>query len=95
MSAMSLLARVLYMVLFGFVLSLLGTLVGVVAIVQLVLRIATGRPEAALARFGAGVGRYASQVVEFLTFASETLPFPFSDWPAVPTRLERDDLSNL
>jgi len=55
-----------------------------VAVLQLVLSIATDAGNARLRVFGRGLGRYLGQIAEFETFATEELPFPFSDWPAEP-----------
>jgi hypothetical protein len=27
------------------------------------------------------MGRYLKQIVNFLTFSTEEIPFPFNDWP--------------
>ena len=35
-----------------------------------------------LTRFGASLGRYARQIIEFLTFVTELAPYPFAAWPA-------------
>jgi len=74
--------RVLYMVLFAVIFWILVWVLAVSAVVQLVLRLVNGRPQPELARFGAGLGRYAREVIEFLTFATEAVPYPFSPWPA-------------
>jgi hypothetical protein len=31
--------------------------------------------------FGKSLGIYLKQIAEFLSYASEEKPFPFSDWP--------------
>ncbi len=79
-----LLARMLTMLLFAVVFWILGWTLAVTAIVQIVVRVLNGRPQAELARFGASLAAYAHQVIEYLTFASETVPWPFADWPAAP-----------
>ena len=52
------------------------------AIVQLVLAAASDGPNERLASFGRALGRYLAQIAGFVSFASEEVPFPFSDWPA-------------
>ena len=74
--------RVLYMVLFAVIFWILVWVLAVTAVLQLVLRLVNGRPHQELARFGAALGRYAREVIEFLTFATESVPYPFSPWPA-------------
>ena len=56
----------------------------VVAVLQLVLAVATDRPNDRLCALGAGIGRYLRQIADFVTFGTEQVPFPFSDWPAAP-----------
>ncbi len=74
--------RVLYMVLFAIVFWLLVWTLVVVTLAQLVLRLINGRPHAEVARFGSGLARYSRELIEFLTFVTEALPYPFSPWPA-------------
>ena len=73
--------RVLYMVLFAVIFWILMWVLALTAVAQLVLRVVNGRPLPELTRFGAGLGRYAREVIEFLTFATEYVPYPFSPWP--------------
>jgi Domain of unknown function (DUF4389) len=51
-----------------------------VAILQFVFALAGG-PNERLQVFGVGLARYLRQAASYLTFASDELPFPFSDWP--------------
>ena len=73
--------RVLYMVVFALVFWILCWTLAVTAILQLLLTLLSTRPNADLVRFGAGLAIYSRQIIEFLTFGSEKLPFPFSEWP--------------
>jgi hypothetical protein len=73
--------RIVCMVLFGFVFSILSCILSVSAIAQLVVRVANSRPSPELSRFGSGLARYTAQVIEYLTFATETPPFPLSPFP--------------
>ena len=49
------------------------------AIVQLVPAAASDGPNQRLGSFGRSLGRYLAQIAEFVSFASEEVPFPFSD----------------
>ncbi len=91
----SLLERVLMMLLFALVFAALCWLVTATAIVQLARRLVLGAPHPRLSRFGAGLGRYFSQVVAFLCFATEREPFPFSDWPDMTAGVTPDHLKDL
>jgi hypothetical protein len=73
--------RVLYMLFFGFVFSLLCWVLGVSALLQLVLTLLAGRPNPELARFGTSLARYSRQLIEFLLFTTERVPYPFGAWP--------------
>ena len=74
--------RVLYMILFALVFWILSWTLAVVALLQLVLRLVNGHPHAEVARFGSGLARYDSHIIEYLTFVTETLPYPFTAWSA-------------
>ena len=52
-----------------------------VAVLQGVLMLATDSANARLKFFGRSLGRYLAQIADFESFASESLPFPFSEWP--------------
>ena len=73
--------RLLYMLLFAVVLNIVEVLVFITAVVQFVIKAVNGSVNERLASFGASLGIYARQLIEFLTFASDEHPFPFADWP--------------
>jgi hypothetical protein len=77
----SLWVRVLLMILMAMAFHLAATLLGVLAVVQLVLSIVSDGPNERLQGFGRSLGQYLRQIAEFLSFAGEDAPFPFSDWP--------------
>lgn len=60
---------------------LAATLLAGIALLQLILAVAEGRPNLRLGRFGHDLGRYLAQIARFACFDSEQVPFPFSDWP--------------
>lgn len=74
--------RGLLMILMALAYQLASTLLFCVAIIQFVLTLVNDTPNARLMAFGRSLGRYQSQNANFVSFASEDLPFPFSDWPA-------------
>ena len=76
--------RVLLMFLMAIAFQIAVWALVIVALVQVVLVIASEGPHERLRAFGRGVGRYLAQIALFATFDSEELPFPFSDWPAAP-----------
>ena len=74
--------RVLYMLLFGIVFWILTWTLAVATLLQLLLRLINGRPHAEVARFGSALARYSRELIDFLTFATDRMPYPFAPWPA-------------
>jgi len=74
--------RVVYMLLFAVVFWALCWILLATTVLQLIVRLLNGRANSELTRFGASLGRYARQVIEFLTFVTELAPYPFAAWPA-------------
>ncbi len=64
---------------------LVSTLLLFVAMIQFVLMLVNDAPNVRLTAFGRGLGRYQSQVANFVSFGTEEAPFPFSDWPSEKT----------
>ncbi len=59
-----------------------GTLLAVGAIIQFVLALPGGTPNARLTDFGRRLGLYLDQIASFVTFATDEAPFPFGAWPS-------------
>lgn len=74
--------RGLFMLLMALAYQVAGTLLFIAALFQFVMVLLTGAPNEQLVGFGRSLGRYFQQLVEFLTFATERIPFPFSEWPS-------------
>ena len=74
--------RGLFMLLMALAMHVGGTVLGVIAVIQFVIMLLNDQPNARLAKFGRGLARYFQQIVNFLSFAAEDIPFPFNDWPA-------------
>lgn len=74
--------RGLFMVLMAIVYQLCGTLLFVLAVIQFLLALLSDGPNVRLLSFGRNLGAYLAQIARFLSFASEDIPFPFSDWPS-------------
>ncbi|MHB1201469.1 MAG: DUF4389 domain-containing protein [Polaromonas sp.] len=73
--------RALLMLLMGVAFQLATWLLVAVALLQLGFAIFTDASNPRLQGFGRSVGRYLAQIAAFVSFATEALPFPFSDWP--------------
>lgn len=78
----SLWVRVLLMLLMGLAFHIAVTVLGALALVQLLFAVISDGPNERLQHFGRGLGHYLRQITNFVSFASEETPFPFSDWPS-------------
>lgn len=78
-------SRGLYMLLMALAYQLSGTVICCVTVIQFVVALLSGTPNVNLIVFGRSLGTYLKQIVDFLTFASEVVPFPFSPWPCGDT----------
>lgn len=74
--------RGLYMLFMLLALNLGGTLLAIIAVIQFVLVLLNGTPNEQLVTLGRNLGSYLRQITLFLTYATEEVPFPFSEWPA-------------
>ena len=74
--------RALFMLLMMLAYQLSVTLLFILAVIQFLIVLLNDSPNVRLMDFGCSVGTYLKQVVQFLTFATEEAPFPFSDWPS-------------
>ncbi len=81
--------RGLLMILMAVAFQICGTLLALGAIIQLVLALLNNTPNARLIAFGQSLGLYLSQISDFVSFATEEVPFPFSAWP-----IEKADKDN-
>ena len=77
--------RALYMVLFAVLFKAAEFVMWVVVVFQLVITLATDRPNQRLQRFGQQLSIYVGSLWMFLTYNSEKKPFPYSDWPTSST----------
>lgn len=73
--------RVLYMLFCAIAYGVAEFVVAMIAIFQIVCVAVTGSINARLHRLGRNVGSYIFELLQFATFNSERVPFPFADWP--------------
>jgi hypothetical protein len=74
--------RGLYMLFMLLALHLGGTLLAAVTLIQFIVVLMNGTPNKQLVAFGRSLGNYLRQIAHFLTYSTEDVPFPFSDWPS-------------
>jgi len=75
--------RALYMIIMVIAYSIGETLLIIISIFQFLSALVTGRVNESLHAFGANLSAYLYDILQFATFNSEYLPFPFNDWPDV------------
>lgn len=70
-----------YMVLFYAVYLIAGYILLTVGIVQLVIRVLSGKPQPDLQKFGGQLGNYLSYITKYISMRTDCKPYPFTDWP--------------
>lgn len=81
LASRSMWTRGLYMLVYLLAVSVAGTVLSAVVLVQFGVALVTGHRNDALADFGGELSRYVYDLMLFLTFNSERRPFPFHDEP--------------
>ena len=72
--------RLFFMGVFSIIVSLVRVLLWVVILLQIATALLTGKPNPNILNFGKSLSVYLYQILLFLTFNEDSLPFPFSDW---------------
>ncbi len=73
--------RGLFMLLYFVVYEIAEMVVIFVAVLQFLFSIVTGNNNQNLRRFGSSLGKYAREIVDYITYNNESKPFPFAEWP--------------
>ncbi|WP_323844939.1 DUF4389 domain-containing protein [Microbulbifer magnicolonia] len=81
--------RLIYMVLFAFLLEIAGLVMLAIVALQFLFSIITGSANDNLRRLGDQIASYFYQTLQFLIYNTEEKPFPFAEWP----ESDVDDLS--
>jgi hypothetical protein len=74
--------RGLFMLLFLIAFWIAQWLLWLLAIVQFLWLLISGEANTFIARFGKSFSLWLGETVRFITFSSETKPFPWSAWPS-------------
>ncbi|MDO9163019.1 MAG: DUF4389 domain-containing protein [Methylococcaceae bacterium] len=72
--------RIFFMLIFAAIGSLVRMLIWAVIILQVASTLLTGKANQNILNFGRSLSIYTYHILLFLTFNTEALPFPFSDW---------------
>ena len=73
--------RLFYMILFAIVSYITQIIIWIIAALQFILSLFTGKPNQNLLGFSDSLSMYTYQIYKFLTYVSEKKPFPFGSWP--------------
>ena len=68
------------MLVFAMIIGLVRILLWLVILLQVISTLLTGSCNTNALTFGKNMSAYLYHILLFMTFASEQLPFPFSDW---------------
>lgn len=85
--------RIFFMLIFAAIGSLVRMLLWAVILLQVASTLLTGKANANILSFGRSLSIYTCQILLFLTFNTETMPFPFSDWKTT-TELQLPEARN-
>ena len=72
--------RIFLMLLFAVVITIVRWLAWAVILLQLFFTLISGEKNSHILNFGRGLAVYDYHLLLFLTFGTDTLPFPFSPW---------------
>ena len=73
--------RLVFILLFVVVFNLAEAVLWVTVVVQFLARVVSGRPLPQLTAFGGRLAAFLQQVIRFLTFGADDMPWPFAPWP--------------
>lgn len=72
--------RGFFMILYFIVSQIVRFLILVISVFQFIYSVIVGQPNDKLLNFSKGLGGYIYQIALFLTFNTNTKPYPFSEW---------------
>ncbi|MCW8915898.1 MAG: DUF4389 domain-containing protein [Magnetovibrio sp.] len=76
--------RLLFIILFAIAFNIAELLIAVIAIFQFFKVLFTKTPNEKLQGFGADLAAYIADVARYLTYQSDKMPYPVSDWGGPP-----------
>ncbi|MBT8149172.1 MAG: DUF4389 domain-containing protein [Gammaproteobacteria bacterium] len=73
--------RLLFMLLCAVLYSVAEVVLFALVVLQFFFKLITGGTNERLLLFGQSIATYIYQIVQYLNFNCEYMPFPFNDWP--------------
>lgn len=84
--------RLLYTIVFAVLWQLAELVLAAVVVIQFLWNLFTGTPNPGLREFGHRLGAWLAEVVRYVTFASDSRPWPFGrPWPDATDLPARDE----
>ena len=81
--------RLVYMVLFAIAFYVAEFILVFVVVIQFLFKLVSGAALQALAQLGQSLGTYVYQIILFMTFKTEDMPYSFAAWPKGPPAAKR------
>lgn len=78
--------RLVYMVLFAVIFNIAEFVITVVVLVQFLIKLFTGRVNDNLSALGHKLASYVYEIIAYLTFHTDDMPYPFGPWPTGATK---------
>lgn len=72
--------RIFFMLVFTVIVSMVRMLLWMVVFLQVASALLTGTPNQNILNFGKTLSAYLYHILLFLTYNTDQIPFPFSDW---------------
>lgn len=76
------LIRGLLMLMYGFIWTVAEIVLAATAVFQLIAVLLGNKPNENLRNFGESLSSYLYQIARYVTFNTDTRPFPFGEWPS-------------
>ena len=73
--------RLVFIFLFAIALHLAGVALWLTVLVQFISKAVTGKTTATMTSFGQNLAAFVYDVIRFLTFRIDDMPWPFAPWP--------------
>ena len=73
--------RLLYMILFVVAFNLAELIIVFTVLLQFLSKLFSGKYIDQLSTLGEGLSLYLAQIIRFLTYSSEVMPYPLGNWP--------------
>ncbi len=76
--------RLVFIILFAILLHITVAVIAAMVVIQFLSKLFTGKVIEQGAVFGKNLSAYVYEIVRFLTFATDDMPWPFAPWPNGP-----------